>query len=106
MKKLAQGAIGTGAGTLAYTVPTGFKATVNDINISNNTTSAITCLMHLVPNGVSVGSSNVFLPTISIPANTVMQWSGVQQLNSGDFIQAIASASGLTMNVTGEEYRP
>ena len=105
MKKLAQGAIGTGSGTLAYTVPTGFKADVIDICIANTTSGSLTCALHLVPVGVAVGVSNMLFPTVSIAANTVLQWTGVQTLNADDFIQAIGSASGLTMNITGSEYR-
>ena len=56
MKKLAQGAIGTGSGTLAYTVPTGFKTDIMDINIANTTASPISCALHLVPVGVAVGT--------------------------------------------------
>jgi len=105
MKKLAQGAIGTGSGTLAYTVPTGFKADVIDICIANTTSGSLTCALHLVPVGVAVGVSNMLFPTVSIAGNTVLQWTGVQTLNADDFIQAIGSASGLTMNITGSEYR-
>lgn len=105
MKKLAQGAIGTGTGTLAYTVPTGYKAAVIDINLSNTTAAALTCAVHLVPAGVVVAASNMLFPTVSIPANTLIQWSGIQELNAGDFIQAIGSGAGLTMNITGDEYR-
>ena len=105
MKKLAQGAIGTGSGTLAYTVPTGFKADVIDICIANTASGSLTCALHLVPVGVAVGVSNMLFPTVSIAGNTVLQWTGVQTLNADDFIQAIGSASGLTMNITGSEYR-
>ena len=105
MKKLAQGAIGTGTGTLAYTVPTGYNADILDINLSNTTAGALTCAVHFVPVGVAVAASNMLFPTVSIPANTIIQWSGIQFLNAGDFIQAIGSGAGLTMNITGNEYR-
>lgn len=105
MKKLAQGAIGTGAGTLAYTVPTGYKTDVVDICISNTTAGALTCTLHLVPSGVAVGATNILLPTVSIAANSILQWTGTQTLMTGDFIQVIGSGAGLTMNITGNEYR-
>lgn len=103
MKKLAQGAIATTPGTLAYTVPNKYKTEVKDISISNTTAGALTILLHLVPSGVAVGTSNQLFPAISIPAYTLMHWEGLQILNEGDFIQAIGSGAGLTMNISGDE---
>lgn len=105
MKKLAQGAIGTGAGTLLYTVPTGIRTEVLDICIANTTAGALTITLHLVPVGIAVGTSNAMFSSVSIPANTTVHWSGIQCLNAGDFIQGIGSAAGLTLNITGDEYR-
>lgn len=105
MKKLAQGAIGTGTGTLLYTVPTGMKTDVLDVTVGNTAATDTTCAIHLVPVGVAVGASNVLFPTVSIAANTMVQWSGKQTLNAGDFIQGIGSQAGLTINITGDESR-
>lgn len=105
MKKLAQGAVGTGSGTLLYTVPTEFKADVQDITISNATAAPINVKVHLVPSGGSVADSNMFVPNVPIPGNTFIQWSGIQTLNALDFIQGIASAAGVTISITGLEYR-
>ena len=105
MKKLGQGAITTGAGTLLYTVPTGMRAEVLDICLANTTAGALTCALHLVPVGVAVGASNMMYPTVSIAANTLVTWSGVQVLNAGDFIQGIGSGAGITVNISGREVR-
>lgn len=105
MKKLGQGAITTGAGTLLYTVPTGIRTEVYDVIVANTTSGALTCSIHLVPVGVAVGTSNAMFSSVSIPANTTVHWSGIQCLNAGDFIQGIGSAAGLTVNITGQEYR-
>lgn len=105
MKKLAQGAVTTGAGTLLYTVPTGIRTEVLDINISNTTAAPLTCAIHLVPTGGSATTSNMLFPTVSIPGNTLIQWTGCEVLNAGDFIQGIGSAAGITVNITGNEYR-
>ena len=105
MKKLAQGAVGTGAGTLLYTTPTEFKADLNDITFSNATSSPISFKLHLVPTGGSVADSNMFIPNVSVPGNTFVQWTGTQTLNPGDFVQGIASAAGVTVSITGNEYR-
>jgi hypothetical protein len=105
VKKLAQGAIGTGSGTLAYTVPSSYRTEVKNIDICNTTTAPLTCALHLVPTGVAVAASNMLFPTVSIPANTMVKWCGMQVLNAGDFIQVIGSGSGLTMNISGDEMR-
>ena len=105
MKKLFQGAITTGSGTLCYVTPTGIRTEVYDVVIANTTTGALTCSLHLAPVGVAVGTSNAMFSSVSIPANTTVHWSGIQCLNAGDFIQGIGSAAGLTLNITGQEYR-
>ena len=105
MKKLGQGAITTGSGTLVYIVPTGIRTEVYDVIISNTTVGALTCSIHLVPVGVAVGTSNAMFSSVSVPANTTVHWSGIQVLNAGDFIQGIGSAAGLTVNITGNEER-
>lgn len=105
MKKLGQGALTTGSGTLLYTVPLNYRTVVMDINIANTTAAPITCALHLVPSGVAVGATNMLFPTVSVPANTVIQWTGNQHLNQSDFIQGIGSAAGLTVNISGEELR-
>lgn len=105
MKKLFQGAITTGSGTLCYTVPTGICTEVYDVVIANTTTGALTCSLHLVPVGVAVGTSNAMFSSVSIPANTTVHWSGIQCLNAGDFLQGVGSSAGLTLNITGDEAR-
>ena len=105
MKKLGQGAITTGAGTLVYTVPTGIRTEVFDILVCNTTSAGLTCSLHLTPTGVAVGATNALFSALSIPMNTTIHWSGIQCLNAGDFIQGIGSGAGLTVNITGNEYR-
>lgn len=104
-KKLAQGAIGTGAGTLAYTVPISYITEITDIDVCNTTAVALTLALHLVPVGGSAATTNMLCPTITINAYSMFQWSGKQVLNAGDFIRVIGSGSGLTMNISGEESR-
>ena len=104
-KKLGRGAIGTGSGTLIYTVPSQFKADITDIDVANTTSGALTLILHLVPSGPLPRTPTHACPTISIPANSMFQWTGRQTLNAGDFIQAIGSGSGLNINVSGDEYR-
>lgn len=104
-KNLAKAEVGTGAGTLLYTVPTDFKADIVDIVMSNTTAAPLSLKVHLVPTGGSVADSNMMVPNVSIPANTFIQWRGVQTLLHGGFIQGIASGAGLSVTINGEEYR-
>lgn len=105
MKKLGTGSITTGGGTTVYTVPTGIRTEVMDIVVANTTSGVLTAAVHLVPTGGSATTSNMMFPTVSIPGNTLVHWSGIQVLNAGDFIQGIGSGSGITVHVSGEEYR-
>lgn len=104
-KKIAQGAIGTGAGTLAYTVPNGYITEVTDVDVCNTTAGALTLALHLVPVGGAAGTTNMLCPTITVNSNSMFQWNGSQVLNAGDFIRVIGSGSGLTMNISGNEIR-
>ncbi len=105
MKRLAQADIGTGSGTLLYTSPREFKCDVFDICIANTSSSSITLALHIVPENDSVGTTNMMFPDVNVPGNTLIQWTGVQSLNPLDFIQGVASASGITVTITGNEYR-
>jgi hypothetical protein len=102
-KKLGQGAIAVSPGTLLYIVPTSTITTVKDMDIANTTAAALTCLVYFVPSGGSPAAANTVIPNVSIPANTVVKWSGEQILVAGDFIQAIGSAAGITITVSGDE---
>lgn len=104
-KKLAQGEVATGAGTLGYTVPSGYKTIVTHIDVCNTTAGSLDLSLHLVPVGVAVGASNMLVPASPVATVTMFQWTGEQVLNAGDFIQAIGSGAGLTMNISGEEFR-
>ena len=105
MKKLGRGAITTGSGTLLYTVPTGQRCEVLDINVVNTTASSLDLRLHLVPTGGSADTTNALFYDAAIPGNTTIQWTGIELLNSGDFIQGIGSSAGLTLNISGNEYR-
>jgi len=106
MKKLIQPiAAGTGTGTKAYIVPTGGNAVVRDMEIANTTAGTLAFTCHFVPSGLSVAATNMLFPSVSIPANSIVQWSGEMKLDSGDFVQVISSGSGLTFHMSGDEVK-
>lgn len=105
MKRLGQSAITTGAGTTIYTVPTGYAAQVKDMTIANTTSGALTALIHFVASGGSASAANTIFPTITIPAYTMVHWTGQQTIASGGFIQGIGSGAGITVTISGDEER-
>lgn len=100
--RLGRGAVGAVLTTF-YTVPDLSRAILKNIDIANTTNGAITVKVYLVESGGSAGASNQLTPNVTIPANGYYQWTGAQVLNVADKIQAIGSAAGLTMHVSGGE---
>lgn len=111
--KLAQGAMTTGY-TTVYTTPTYVPPTstttpavadtrtfVKDITICNTTAASIGIYLHLVPSGGSPDATNAIFYNNALAANTTVQWSGVQIMNSGDTIQVKASATGCAVTISG-----
>jgi hypothetical protein len=101
--KLGQAAIGVAASIL-YTVPTSRRTFVKDIDLSNTTAAAIAGVsVYLVPAGGSPSQANMLVPGITLPANSIFQWTGSQILNAQDTIQVQAVAPGVTINASGGE---
>lgn len=104
-KSLFRGDMPTTAGTAEYTVPTGYKTYVTNVDICNTTAGILTPAVHLVPSGGSAGTTNMLFPNPNLLANQMVQWEGRQEMVVGDFIQCIGSSAGLTIHITGEEVR-
>lgn len=105
MKNLARTSVGTGAGTLLYTVPRDTRCEVRDITFSNTTAAPISFKLHVVASGGSPDSTNMMIPNVSVPGNTFVQWSGQATMNAQGYIQGIASAAGICVTIDGDEYR-
>lgn len=99
-EKLAAGAIGTSVSTFR-TTPDLARDIVKTIDIANTTAATITVTVYFVPDGDSAGDASAIIPSTNIPANSIFQWTGAQVLNAGDTIQAVASATGSTIHVSG-----
>lgn len=100
--KLVQVAIAT-ATTTQYTTPASRQDVIKDYEICNTTGASITVNLFIVPTGNSAGTANAILQTAAIPANQTFHWTGTIVMNAGDFIATGASATGLTMTVSGIE---
>jgi len=97
---LFRGAMTTSTSTL-FTVQAGRQYTVTDIEIANTSAGALTYSVYLVPSGGTAAASNALFGTVSVAANTTFQWKGGQVIQTGDTIQAIGSATTLTIHITG-----
>ena len=97
---LAQSALTTSYSIL-YTANTSSRVYVNDICVCNTTGAALSVYISLVPLNGTPGASNAIFYNASIPAYSTLQWTGTQVLNSGATIQAYASATGCTVNISG-----
>ena len=100
--QLGQAAITTSATTL-YTVPSLTRTYLKDINICNTTGSPVTVNVYLVPSGGSAGTGNALLFGLSVAANTVYRWTGVQVLLPSQTVQVSASGTGCTIIASGGE---
>lgn len=86
-----------------YHTPSNTRTYVKDITIANTTSSGIQIYVNLVPAGATVGTANALFYGVTIPANTTMQWTGTQILNTSDTLQVKASTTGCTITVSGGE---
>lgn len=100
--KIVQQAITTGTTTI-YTVPSLSRVIVKTIDICNTNSTNETCTIYLVPSGGSAGNSTTLIPGVIILASGMFQWGGAQVLEEGDTIQAVSSATGVTVNISGAE---
>jgi hypothetical protein len=95
--KFGQAALATTL-TLIYQVPALTLAYLKDIDIPNGSSGSIQVTVYI---GNGATPSNVLIPNVTIPANSIFQWTGTQILNAGDMIQAVASALGCNIIASG-----
>ena len=93
----------TTAYTTLYTVPANTRTYVKQIDICNTTSGALTVFVSLVPNGGTAGASNALYYGLSLAANALLSYSGLQILLPGATIQVKGSATGLTITASGAE---
>lgn len=98
--QMGRGSIGTSLSTF-NTVTANTRSLLKDIDIANNSAAIVNVTVYLVPSGDAAGGTNILIPAVNVFANGMFQWSGIQVLNEGDTIQAIASAAGVSINISG-----
>jgi hypothetical protein len=94
-KALFRGAATTSTGTTLYTVPSATTAVISNIVLSNTAGSSSTATISL--DGINV------VPTVSIPANTVIAIDLKQVLATTKIIAGGASTTAVTIHISGVE---
>jgi hypothetical protein len=104
--QIAQAALTTSYATL-YTVPTNAttptRTYLKQVDVCNTTGSPVTFNLHIVPATFSAGTQNALFYTQSVPANSTFSYAGVQILPTSSFLSAKASATGVTITISGGE---
>ncbi len=97
--RLCQKAIGATSTTLYTAQPDG-RTAILDIMVTNTTSSPVNLSMYIG----SVSSANAFgWKDSTIPANSSVQYSGIQVLNINESLLAVGSATGLSVTISGLE---
>ena len=94
VKKLFRGNLTTSA-TDVYQVPNATTAVVTNIVLTNTTSSVLTAT-------VKLGTFDV-LSAVSVPANGIFAFDLKQVLEATDTLNAVASAAGVRLHVSGME---
>lgn len=89
--------------TTIRTTPVLTRDIVKTIDIANNNTLAALVTVYLVPSGGTADASNILIPGVSIPKNSIFQWSGAQVIEAGAKIQGKSTISSVTLIASGGE---
>ncbi len=94
VKKLARGNVSTSAADV-YTVPAATTAVVTNIVLTNTTATVLTGTVKLATHDV--------LSAVAVPANGIFALDLKQVLDASETINAVGSAAGLKIHVSGLE---
>ena len=89
--------------TTIRTTPTAARDILKSLDIANNNAGTATVEVYLVPSGGSADASNMLIPSVQIPPNTIFQWTGTQVMNAGATIQARSDVASVTLIASGGE---
>lgn len=96
-KRLAGPVAVTTSTATYYPVPASTSVIVRSIHVANTTASPVTLTLGIGGTTAALSLWNGF----SIPANGALDWSGFLALAATETIQALASATGLTLTMSG-----
>jgi len=89
--------------TTLYTVPAATSTVVASISVCNRTSGSLTFSLALIKSGQSIDNKNYIYYAEPVAANDTFQIVAGLSLATGDFIQWMGSASGLSITATGVE---
>ena len=101
-KKLATTLIPIVLGSI-YTVAANTRTFLKNIDVCNANSYPVKITLYLVPTGSSADTSNILLKDLNIPEKSNFQWSGIQILEAGATIQAIADLTDCSAHISGGE---
>lgn len=83
--------------------PASARTYIDKLTATNTTVAALTISFNIVPNGGTVGSTNLLAKTISIAAGASYMFPEIvgHVLAPGDFLSCLASATGITIRASG-----
>lgn len=106
-KRLVTPAQLTGSSTTLYTVPASTTTQVKQIVLVNDTTSAVTATLYIVPSGSSADDTTILIKAKSIPTDGtpyILAFDEGFLLNAADTIRGLASTTAqVTYHITGDE---
>lgn len=91
----------TTAASVLYTASPISATHINTINVCNTAGSGATFSIHLVPAGGTASAANAIFFNTAILASTTMVWTHVLILPINGTIQALASATSVTITIAG-----
>lgn len=99
---MAQSCVASTTETTVYTVPGATSAIIKEIVIANNTASAATLQISVVPSAGTAGDTNRIVNGVSFPANSISTIDLMIVMATGDFISIKqGTASALTCTISG-----
>ena len=90
--------------TNIYTVPLKSRTWLETIDVVNTNATATTFDVYLVPQNGTAGTGNALFYQQTLQPKQNIQWTGIQVIDSQSTIQVNASATGVTIRISGETY--
>lgn len=90
-------------GSIVYTVPAGVSTILTVISVNNTTAGTLQFSLHLCNQSDAASAANALIYNANIDAYTVTNFNFGHVLSAGDVIRASASATGVSLHISGIE---
>jgi len=104
-KRIVPGSLLTDSAATYYTATAPvLKTVIKEITLCNTHTTAVTFTLYIVPSGGSAADANAEFYTVTLQAKETKIFGRTSVMETGDFIQALASvASKVAFSASGVE---